>query len=135
MLSSLCLVGRRQYCESVRVTRQAIHTLHGRATGGPRLASRRHHEPGPSPERLVPMSVAGSSRIPLVDLGAQYRTIRDEVMPAIEDVIQRSAFIHGPFVAAFEREMAAFAHASHCVGSANGTEAIFVALKALGVTP
>ena len=78
------------------------------------------------------MSVAGSARIPLVDLGAQYQTIRDEVMPAIEAVIERSAFIHGPFVAAFEREMAEFARASHCIGSANGTEAIFVALKALG---
>lgn len=81
------------------------------------------------------MSVAGSARIPLVDLGAQYRTIREEIMPAIEAVIGSSAFIHGPFVAAFEREMAAFAHARHCVGSANGTEAIFVALKALGVKP
>jgi len=81
------------------------------------------------------MSVAGSVRIPLVDLGAQYRTIREEIMPAIEAVIGSSAFIHGPFVAAFEREMAAFAHARHCVGPANGTEAIFVALKALGVKP
>ena len=81
------------------------------------------------------MSVAGSARIPLVDLSAQYQTIRDDVMSEIEDVIQRSAFIHGPYVAAFEREMAAFARASHCVGSANGTEAIFVALKALGVKP
>ena len=81
------------------------------------------------------MSVAASVRIPLVDLGAQYRTIREEIMPAIEAVIGSSAFIHGPFVAAFEREMAAFAHARHCVGSANGTEAIFVALKALGVKP
>jgi dTDP-4-amino-4,6-dideoxygalactose transaminase len=81
------------------------------------------------------MSVAGSARIPLVDLGAQYQTIRDEVLPAIEEVIRRSAFIHGPYVAAFEREMAVFAHSSHCVGSANGTEAIFVALKALGVKP
>lgn len=57
------------------------------------------------------MSVAGSARIPLVDLGARYRTIRDEVMPAIEAVMGSSAFIHGPFVAAFEQEMCAFAHA------------------------
>src|SRR5688572_28947975 len=81
------------------------------------------------------MSVAGSARIPLVDLGAQYQTIRAEVLPAIEAVIGRSAFNHGPFVAAFEQEMVAFARARHCVGSANGTEAIFVALKALGAKP
>jgi dTDP-4-amino-4,6-dideoxygalactose transaminase len=49
--------------------------------------------------------------------------------------MRRSAFIHGPYVAAFEREMAAYCRAEHCIGSANGTEAIFVALKALGVQP
>lgn len=81
------------------------------------------------------MSVATDTRIPLVDLGAQYASIRNEVLPAIEAVLERSAFIHGPFVSAFEREMAAFAQARHCVGAANGTEAIFVALKALGVKP
>lgn len=81
------------------------------------------------------MSVAAGSRIPLVDLGAQYQTIRSEVMAAIEAVVGRSAFIHGPFVAAFEAEFARFTGAEHCIGSANGTEAIFVALKALGVKP
>jgi dTDP-4-amino-4,6-dideoxygalactose transaminase len=81
------------------------------------------------------MSVAVRSRIPLVDLRAQYQAIRGEVMSAIEEVIDRSAFIHGPFVAAFEREMAAFVGARHCIGAANGTAAIFVALKALGVNP
>src|SRR5436189_237583 len=64
------------------------------------------------------MTVARGSRIPLVDLGAQYETIRDEVMPAIEAVIRRSAFIQGPFVEAFEREMAAFCRAEACIGAA-----------------
>ena len=50
-------------------------------------------------------------------------------------MIGRSAFIHGPYVEAFEREMAAFCGAQRCIGAANGTEAIFVALKALGVKP
>jgi dTDP-4-amino-4,6-dideoxygalactose transaminase len=81
------------------------------------------------------MTAATGSRIPLVDLGAQYQRIREEILPALEAVMERSAYIHGPFVAAFETEMAAFAGAQHCIGSANGTEAIFVALKALGVKP
>ena len=59
------------------------------------------------------MTVVTGTRIPLVDLGAQYQTIRHEVLPAIEAVMERSAFIHGPFVAAFEAEMAAFAQAAH----------------------
>jgi dTDP-4-amino-4,6-dideoxygalactose transaminase len=81
------------------------------------------------------MNAVTGLRIPLVDLGAQYVTIREEILPAVEAVMRRSAFIHGPFVAAFEREMAAFCRARHCIGAANGTEAIFVALKALGVKP
>ena len=81
------------------------------------------------------MNAVASARIPLVDLGAQYDIIREEILPAVEAVMRRSAFIHGPYVAAFEREMAAFCDARHCIGAANGTEAIFVALKALGVKP
>lgn len=81
------------------------------------------------------MTIAADARIPLVDLGAQFEAIRHEVLPVVEDVMRQSAFIHGPFVAAFEQELAAFTRSRHCVGSANGTEAIFVALKALGVKP
>jgi dTDP-4-amino-4,6-dideoxygalactose transaminase len=78
------------------------------------------------------MHVAMSSRIPLVDLGAQFETIRDEILSATEAVMRRSAFIQGPFVAAFEREYAAFTQAPHCIGVSSGTDAIFLALKALG---
>jgi dTDP-4-amino-4,6-dideoxygalactose transaminase len=81
------------------------------------------------------MPAVARTRIPLVDLGAQYATIRDEILPAVEAVMRQSAFIHGPYVAAFEREMATYSGAQHCIGAANGTEAIFVALKALGVKP
>ena len=81
------------------------------------------------------MTMPTSSRIPLVDLGAQFDAIREEILQAVEQVMRRSAFIHGPYVKAFEQEMAAFCHAQQCIGSANGTEAIFVTLKALGVKP
>src|SRR5690242_19438108 len=70
--------------------------------------SRRASGPLARPRRLIPMTVARGSRIPLVDLGAQYETIRDEVLPTMEAVLRRSAFIHGPFVAVFEQEMTAF---------------------------
>ncbi|MCC7370138.1 MAG: DegT/DnrJ/EryC1/StrS family aminotransferase [Chloroflexi bacterium] len=81
------------------------------------------------------MAVATGTRIPLVDLGAQFAAIRHEVLPAVEAVMSRSAFIHGPYVDAFEREFASFTGRAHAIGAANGTEAIFVALKALGVRP
>lgn len=71
--------------------------------------------------------------IPFVDLGAQYQSIKKEIDQAISGVLQDSAFIGGKRVAAFEEEFAAYLGASHCVGCANGTDAIEIALEALGI--
>ena len=73
--------------------------------------------------------------IPLVDLAAQHDEIADEVRPGLEAVFASTAFIGGPDVAAFEREYAAFTGVGHCVGVANGTDALELALRAVGVTP
>jgi dTDP-4-amino-4,6-dideoxygalactose transaminase len=71
--------------------------------------------------------------IKFLDLLAQYRSIKPEIDTAIADVIQRSAFIGGDHVAAFEREFAAYQGLAHCVGVGNGTDAIEIALQALGL--
>ena len=71
--------------------------------------------------------------IPLVDLSAQHAAVADEVAEGWRDVLARTAFIGGPQVAAFEHEYADFAGVPHCVGVANGTDAIEIALRALGV--
>jgi dTDP-4-amino-4,6-dideoxygalactose transaminase len=71
--------------------------------------------------------------IPLVDLSAQHAAVAEEVAEGWQDVLARTAFIGGPQVAAFEREYAEFIGASHCVAMANGTDAIEIALRALGV--
>lgn len=73
--------------------------------------------------------------IPLVDLKAQYETIKDELDPVIADVLSTSAFIGGPYVSAFEEAFAAFCGVGHCVGVGNGTDALFLALKVLGIGP
>ncbi len=73
--------------------------------------------------------------IPLVDLKAQYRTIKEEIDQAIADVLSQSAYIGGPHVKAFEEAFAAFCGAKHCVGVGNGTDALFIALKVLGIGP
>jgi dTDP-4-amino-4,6-dideoxygalactose transaminase len=73
--------------------------------------------------------------VPFVDLKAQYASIKDEVDAAIAAVIRDTAFVGGPFVNAFERDFAAYCGIGHCVGLANGTDALFVALKTLGVGP
>src|SRR5687768_13458361 len=73
--------------------------------------------------------------VPFVDLKAQYDSIRTEIDAAMALVIQQTAFVGGPHVKAFEDSFARFCGATHCVGLANGTDALFVALKTLGVGP
>jgi dTDP-4-amino-4,6-dideoxygalactose transaminase len=71
--------------------------------------------------------------IPFVDLKGQYESIKDEIDTAISAVISRSAFIGGHFVKSFESAFAAFCRVKHCIGVGNGTDALFIALKALGI--
>lgn len=73
------------------------------------------------------------SSIPLVDLAAQRAAVATEVAQGWQEVLDRTAFIGGPKVVAFENEYAEFIGAAHCVATANGTDAIEVALRALGV--
>jgi dTDP-4-amino-4,6-dideoxygalactose transaminase len=73
--------------------------------------------------------------IPFVDLKAQYRSIRDEVRPAIDAVLESCEFTLGSEVAAFEREFAAFVGSPHGIGVNSGTSALHLALLAAGVGP
>ena len=73
--------------------------------------------------------------IPLVDLVGQYEQLREDLSPAIEKVLARAHFILGGEVAQFEEEFAAFCEADHCVGVASGSDALHLALRALGVGP
>lgn len=71
--------------------------------------------------------------IPFVDLKSQYLSIRSEIDPAINAVIDTAAFIGGLFLNKFEENFAKFCSVKHCIGVANGTDAIFVTLKSLGI--
>jgi dTDP-4-amino-4,6-dideoxygalactose transaminase len=73
--------------------------------------------------------------IPLVDLAAQHAAVAEEVAAGWAEVLAHTAFIGGPQVAAFEAEYADFVGAAHCVGVGNGTDAIELALRGLGVGP
>jgi len=72
-------------------------------------------------------------RIPLVDLQAAHAEVAEEVELGFKRIISATAFIGGEEVAAFEREFAAFVGVPHCVGVANGTDALELALRAAGV--
>jgi dTDP-4-amino-4,6-dideoxygalactose transaminase len=71
--------------------------------------------------------------VPFLDLQAQHRAIREELMAALGKVLDRTAFAGGPFTAEFESEFAAFCSCEHAVGVGSGTDALWVALIALGV--
>jgi dTDP-4-amino-4,6-dideoxygalactose transaminase len=74
-------------------------------------------------------------KVPLVDLHAQYLTIKDEIDAAIGSAIADSAYIGGAHVEAFERAWAKAAGARRCVSCANGTDALMIALRALRLKP
>lgn len=73
--------------------------------------------------------------VPLIDLKAQHRSIASEVEAAIKNVCENTAFILSDEMKAFESEFAQYCGARHGIGVANGTEALFLALKALDIGP
>ncbi len=73
--------------------------------------------------------------VPLIDLKIQHRSIAADVEAAIKRVCDNTAFILSDDMKAFEEEFAAYCGAKHGIGVANGTEALFLALKALGIGP
>src|SRR5690242_28613 len=73
--------------------------------------------------------------VPLFDPSTPLEPLRGELDAAIARVLDSKHFILGPEVEAFERELAAYVGARHAIGVANGTEALTIALRALGVGP
>lgn len=71
--------------------------------------------------------------IPLVDISRQDKNIRAKILNAIEEVINRGDFILGSKVSEFEKKFASYCGTKYCVGVASGTDAILLALKALGI--
>lgn len=72
-------------------------------------------------------------KIPFVDLRSQYISIKEEIDSAIQDVIKNSEFIGGRLVLSFEKNFSEYLGAKHCIGVGNGTDALFIALKSLGI--
>src|SRR5260370_37492871 len=72
-------------------------------------------------------------KTPFVDLHAQYLSIKQEIDAAISEVIAESAFIRGPHVDSFELAWAKTLGIKHCMSCANGTDALYIAMRSLGV--
>jgi len=72
-------------------------------------------------------------KVPFLDLKTQYDSIREEIHAALNEVLESTAFAGGPFVARFEKEFADFCGCHHAIGVGSGTDALWLALLALGV--
>ncbi|MGB7211414.1 MAG: DegT/DnrJ/EryC1/StrS family aminotransferase [Gemmatimonadales bacterium] len=75
------------------------------------------------------------ANVPLLDLVAQYRAIQEQVLPALQSVIERQAFIMGAEVGQLEAEVAKVCHTKHGVACASGTDAILIPLRTLALKP
>ena len=71
--------------------------------------------------------------VPFVDIKTQYHNIKGEITEAFNNVVENSAFIGGSFVEKFESDFKKFCGTKYCIGVGNGTDAIFIALKMLGI--
>ncbi len=75
------------------------------------------------------------SKIPPVDLTRQYKIISEQVTAAVQDVLTSGRYIGGPIVESFEQQFAAYMGAVECVGCNSGTDALYLALRALQIGP
>jgi dTDP-4-amino-4,6-dideoxygalactose transaminase len=74
-------------------------------------------------------------KVPFLDLKSHHAPLLDEINAAIQEVIESGAFAGGPFVVGFESDFAAYCDCPHAVGVGSGTEALWLALLALGIGP
>src|SRR5256885_16755514 len=80
------------------------------------------------------MTAIATQEIPVVDLKAQYATIRDEVRRAIDEVLEGMQLTIGPNVKAFDEEFASYIGTKHSIGVGSGTDALQLAIRACGVS-
>jgi dTDP-4-amino-4,6-dideoxygalactose transaminase len=82
---------------------------------------------------MVPTQLAEKKSFPFLDLKAQFSPIREEIMSAVTRVLESQHFILGPEVSAFEQEAASYLSCKCAVGCASGSDALMLALMALGI--
>lgn len=81
------------------------------------------------------MPVKAAMTVPLLDLKAQYADIKQEMDAAVHRVLDSTRFIGGPEVSGLEEEIARYSQCAHAIACASGTDALLLALRALGVGP
>ena len=74
-------------------------------------------------------------KIQMVDLQGQYHTIKDEINTSLQEIMETSAFINGPEVQKFQKELEEYLQVKHVIPCANGTDALQIAMMGLGLQP
>lgn len=97
------------------------------------MADRARVEDGGKAQRWREATGDGPATIPMVDVAAQHAEVADELEPLVLEVLRSGHYVGGPHVTAFEQAYAAAIGVGHCVGVANGTDAIELALRAVGI--
>ena len=71
--------------------------------------------------------------IPLLNLKRQYKYLKDDMEGTISEILERGAYINGPYTKKFEKRLCEYLNVKHAIGVANGTDALVITLKALGI--
>lgn len=88
------------------------------------------HAPNSALRAVVP-----HEPVPLIDLTAQYQTIKGEVLPAVEELFESQRFVLGDAVSDFEAEIAAYCDSRYAIGCASGSDALYLTFMAMGLGP
>lgn len=88
------------------------------------------HVPQPALRAVVP-----NAPVPLIDLTAQYQTIKSEILPAVEELFETQRFVLGDAVSDFETAVAQYCDSRYAIGCASGSDALYLTLMALGIGP
>src|SRR5260370_36237401 len=86
-------------------------------------------------DTALPIATDANLAIPMLDLGAQYASIQDEIRSAMDEVLRTQHFILGPNVEALEKEVARYCGRQFAVGVASGADALILAARAAGSGP
>lgn len=92
-------------------------------------------EAAATPYHEAPAGSGSDEKVPFLDLGVVHRGLKDDLLEQISKLVDSSAFINGPAVAAFEQAYATYCGLPHCVGVASGIDALRLSLEALDVGP